>query len=124
MGSWVAFDPTTRFSTIKKAWQHLQQYPRYLAAIAQRLDKLRGHFQRDKQLLVGLRGLGEPLYAECKNNSEAEMRSLELLAFRWLLEEYRVSLFAQKLGTLQPVSEKRLKAMWKDVKASLLDVRS
>jgi ATP-dependent helicase HrpA len=105
-------------------WQHLQQYPRYLSAITQRIEKLRGHFQRDKQLLVGLRELGEPLYAQWQDNSEAEIRSTQLLAFRWLLEEYRVSLFAQKLGTLQPVSEKRLKAMWKEVKTSLLDLRS
>ena len=105
-------------------WQYLQQYPRYLTAIDQRLEKLRGHFQRDKQLLVGLRELSEPLYAQWKNNHDAEMRSEQLLAFRWLLEEYRVSLFAQKLGTLQPVSEKRLKAMWQEVKTSLLDVSS
>ena len=105
-------------------WQHLQQYPRYLSAIQQRLEKLRGHYQRDKQLLVGLRELGEPLYAEWTNNNDAAMRSAGLLAFRWLLEEYRVSLFAQKLGTLQPVSEKRLKAMWQEIKTSLLDVRS
>ena len=32
-------------------------------------------------------------------------------AFRWLLEEYRVSLFAQELGTAQPVSDKRLRAL-------------
>ncbi|WP_366057762.1 ATP-dependent RNA helicase HrpA [Oceanicoccus sp.] len=105
-------------------WQYLQQYPRYLTAIDQRLEKLRGHFQRDKQLLVGLRELSEPLYAQWKNNHDAEIRSEQLLAFRWLLEEYRVSLFAQKLGTLQPVSEKRLKAMWQEVKTSLLDVSS
>ncbi len=31
--------------------------------------------------------------------------------FRWLLEEFRVSIFAQELGTAQPVSEKRLRAL-------------
>ena len=37
--------------------------------------------------------------------------------YRWMLEEFRVSLFAQQLGTRQAVSEKRLKARWLDVLA-------
>lgn len=40
----------------------------------------------------------------------------ELLKFRWLLEEYRVSLFAQQLGTSQPVSAKRLEKQWELVR--------
>jgi len=32
-------------------------------------------------------------------------------AFRWLLEEFRISLFAQELGTAQPVSAPRLRAL-------------
>jgi len=36
----------------------------------------------------------------------------ELVHYRWLLEEYRVSLFAQTLKTAEPVSAKRLKAAW------------
>lgn len=32
--------------------------------------------------------------------------------FRWMMEEYRVQVFAQELGTAQPVSVKRLQAMW------------
>lgn len=105
-------------------WDQLQQYPRYLTAIIQRLEKLRGHLQRDKQLSVGLKALSEPLYSEWRDNRDAAVRSESLLQFRWLLEEYRVSLFAQTLGTSQAVSEKRLKEQWKLVKQSLLDVRS
>jgi ATP-dependent helicase HrpA len=104
-------------------WDDLQQYPRYLNAILQRLEKLRGHFVRDKTLSVGLKALSEPLYSEWKDNRDALSRSELLLDFRWLLEEYRVSLFAQNLGTRQAVSEKRLKEFWKQVKQSLLDVR-
>jgi ATP-dependent helicase HrpA len=51
---------------------------------------------------------------------QAEQLSPLLVEYRWLLEEFRVSLFAQQLGTLQPVSEKRLKAMLADVKKSLI----
>jgi ATP-dependent helicase HrpA len=35
-------------------------------------------------------------------------------AFRWMLEEFRVSVFAQELGTAQPVSAKRLEALFED----------
>ncbi|MGK0498797.1 MAG: ATP-dependent helicase HrpA [Oceanicoccus sp.] len=104
-------------------WSQLQQYPRYLQAIIQRLEKLRGHYQRDKQLSVNLQALSEPLYQQWSSNQDAALRSQSLLAFRWQMEEYRVSLFAQHLGTLQAVSEKRLKNQWQEVKASLLDVR-
>jgi ATP-dependent helicase HrpA len=105
-------------------WDKLQQYPRYLIAIEQRLEKLHGHFQRDKTLLASLTALSEPLYRTWQDNREAASRSEALLEFRWLLEEYRVSLFAQNLGTRQAVSEKRLKELWKTVKQTLLDVRS
>lgn len=105
-------------------WEHLQQYPRYLEAVLQRLEKLRGNFQRDKQLLPVLQGICEPFYQEWSDNRAAASRSQLLLDYRWLLEEFRVSLFAQKLGTRQPVSEKRLKQQWQLVKKSLLNISS
>jgi ATP-dependent helicase HrpA len=43
----------------------------------------------------------------------------ELQGFRWLLEEYRVSLFAQELRTAVPVSEKRLDEQWARVQPAL-----
>lgn len=109
---------------IDTPWEHLQEYPRYLQAIEQRIDKLRGHFQRDKQLLQGLQALTEPLVKEWVSNADAARRSEALLAYRWMLEEYRVSLFAQRLGTKQPVSEKRLKEQWRKVQESLLKLSS
>ncbi len=109
---------------IDTPWQHLREYPRFLKAIAQRLEKLRGHFQRDKQLQAGLQALTEPLLAQWHSNADAARRSEALLEYRWLLEEYRVSLFAQKLGTRWPVSEKRLKEHWRRVEASLLNLSS
>ena len=103
-------------------WQQLEHFPRYLKAIQQRLEKLRGHYQRDKQLSMVLAALSEPLYKEWQDNQQAAIRSELLLEFRWLLEEFRVSLFAQTLGTQQPVSEKRLREQWKVVKRSLATV--
>ncbi len=99
-------------------WHWLEQYPRYLQAIELRLEKLQGNFQKDKQQLPPVQALQEPLQAAWKNNAEAALQGEDLLQFRWLLEEYRVSLFAQQLGTQQPVSEKRLRALWKQIKQS------
>lgn len=104
--------------------EYLEQYPRYLQAVIQRLDKLRGHYQRDKQLSISLNNLSDPLNEIWVNNGDAMMRSEQLLAFRWQMEEFRVSLFAQQLGTRTAVSEKRLREQWKQVKASLLDLSS
>ncbi len=47
-----------------------------------------------------------------KDYQQQRRSTVELTVFRWLLEEYRVSLFAQQLGTKQPVSEKRIKQAW------------
>ena len=105
-------------------FEQLQQYPRYLQAVQQRIEKFRGHFQRDRQLSTTLRELSEPLYQQWQDNAEPQARSALLVEYRWLLEEYRVSLFAQQLGTTRPVSEKRLRELWKEVKHSLLTLSS
>lgn len=93
-------------------WQWLQQYPRYLQAVEQRLEKLQGHYQRDRKLAPGLEKLTSQLLGRWVDNSDAQWRSEQLLRYRWLLEEYRVSLFAQQLGTREPVSQKRLLEQW------------
>jgi ATP-dependent helicase HrpA len=43
---------------------------------------------------------------------------VSIVEYRWLLEELRVSLFAQQLGTVRPVSSKRLEAAWRKALAS------
>ena len=102
-------------------WHWLQQYPRYLEGISRRLEKLQGHYQRDRKLAPALDKLTNQLMEHWKDNSDAAWRSKELLHYRWLLEEYRVSLFAQQLGTVEPVSEKRLQEHWKRVQQDLLN---
>jgi ATP-dependent helicase HrpA len=92
------------------AYAQLQHLPRYLKAVVLRLDKLRGDPARDAQRLAELRPL-EQRYtrrlAELKG-----VRDARLDEYRWLLEELRVSLFAQELRTPQPVSAKRLDKAW------------
>jgi ATP-dependent helicase HrpA len=75
-----------------------------------RLDKLRADPARDGQRLAELRPL-EQRYtrrlAELKGQADARLEE-----YRWLLEELRISLFAQELRTPQPVSVKRLDKVW------------
>jgi hypothetical protein len=74
----------------------LQHLPRYLKAIALRLDKLRADPARDAQRLAELRPL-EQRYAWLEAGRAAGARDARIDEFRWLLEELRVSLFAQEL---------------------------
>lgn len=90
--------------------QRLQQYPRYLSALLQRLEKMRGNYQKDRQATLSLAGFQAKLADQL---GSADMPTdVALNDYRWMLEEWRVSLFAQGLGTAYPVSEKRLKAAW------------
>ncbi|MDN8615705.1 ATP-dependent RNA helicase HrpA [Variovorax ginsengisoli] len=91
-------------------WPRLQHFARYLKAIILRLDKLRADPARDAQRLAELRPQEQRywrLLAERKGAADERMSE-----FRWLLEELRVSFFAQELRTPQPVSVKRLDKLW------------
>lgn len=91
----------------------LEQYPRYLAAIGYRIDKLRGNLARDRQNTEEVHRF-EERYLALGRASGGVMPGEEFDAYRWMLEEYRVSLFAQPLGTSVPVSAKRLERLWQD----------
>ena len=91
-------------------WTQLQHYARYLKAIVLRLDKYRADPARDAAKLLELKPQDQRywrLVAERKGAVDDRM-----LEFRWLLEELRVSFFAQELRTPQPVSVKRLDKAW------------
>nr|WP_279343643.1 ATP-dependent RNA helicase HrpA [Variovorax terrae] len=94
-------------------WAQLQHVPRYLKAITLRLDKLRADPARDAARLAELRPQEQRywrLVAERKGAVDDRMQE-----FRWLLEELRVSFFAQELRTPQPVSVKRLDKAWAQI---------
>jgi len=94
-------------------WAQLQHLPRYLKAITLRLDKWRSDPARDAQRLAELRPLEQRFLrtlAERKGAADARLDE-----YRWLLEELRVSLFAQELRTPQPVSVKRLDKAWEQL---------
>jgi ATP-dependent helicase HrpA len=93
-------------------WRQLHHLPRYLKAIAHRLDRLPGTLARDRQLMVSVQEIEQEyreLRAELPVGGPADEGLREI---RWMIEELRVNLFAQGLGTAYPVSDKRIfKAM-------------
>ena len=94
----------------------LRQYPRYLKAILKRLEKLAGDAHKDRALRLQIQSLWDDYKELLKKNGS----SAELIEFRWMLEEFRVSLFAQDLGTAYPVSEKRLAKRFSEIKGKLV----
>jgi ATP-dependent helicase HrpA len=94
-------------------FERLQHYPRYLKAIALRLDKARNDPVRDTRLMADWQALGKPWERERNATLKSgQPQDAFLDEFRWLLEELRVALFAQELKTSSPVSVKRLQKMW------------
>ena len=120
----IAFDLLEGLNDIKNHLEHLvypsfldelsfdelRQYPRYLKGILNRLEKLKQNPAKDRQLRLEM----QPLWLEYQQQRKKHGTSEKLHKFRWMLEELRVSLFSQHLGTAYPVSVKRLKNEWKD----------
>ena len=93
----------------------LREYPRYLKAIEQRFEKIGAQLQRDRVWSGELAGYWEQYQARLKKHQQEGKRDPELIQYRWMLEEYRVSLWAQQLGTKMPTSDKRLNKQWSQV---------
>ncbi|WP_435607813.1 ATP-dependent RNA helicase HrpA [Pseudomonas knackmussii] len=93
----------------------LKEIPRYLKAVEQRLDKVAGQVQRDRVWSGEMAGYWDQYKARQAKHAQEGKRDPELTLYRWMLEEYRVSLFAQQLGTKMPVSDKRLTKQWSQV---------
>ena len=93
----------------------LMEYPRYFKALNQRLEKYPRQSEKDAQWSRMLEWWWQR-YQSRKQLLEAQHKSAEQIdAFRWMLEELRVSLFAQALGTRYPISEKRVEKAWHEM---------
>ena len=94
----------------------LQQYPRYFKAMLVRLEKAPSQVQKDKLGIGELADLWQK-YDQWldKHGAHQGVICAELIQYRWMLEELRVSIFAQTLKTHLPVSKKRLNKQWLEV---------
>jgi ATP-dependent helicase HrpA len=109
--------PTGFIGFIPLEW--LRHYPRYFKAMIARLDKLQGNLQKDKLSQLNIMNWQEQ-YEALINQLPADLNCFpEVLPLNWMMQEYRVSMFAQELGTQIPISEKRWKAQLALAKASI-----
>ncbi|HEX7914671.1 DUF3418 domain-containing protein, partial [Rudaea sp.] len=90
----------------------LQHFPRYLKAMRLRAERLRQDATRDQARMLTVCGYWRE-YLKRRASGDADPSLLEEL--RWLIEELRVSLFAQELKTAEPVSPKRLNKLVEDL---------
>lgn len=93
-------------------YERIQQLPRYLKAISQRLEKARQDRQSDQTKMLQVLPFWDRYWTTVKDSNGTKLNLPEFDEFRWSLEEFRVSVFAQPLKTLYPISAKRLERAW------------
>lgn len=98
---------------VENDYGQLTHFPRYLKAINVRLEKLRADPARDTRLMAEWAQAAAPWQRALKDRQKNI--DPKMTEFRWLLEELRVSLFAQELRTPMPVSVKRLQKVWESM---------
>ena len=89
----------------------LRHYARYLRGVAIRLERARTNPAGDREKETRLAPYWQH-YQTAVTDKSGKYDAAALADYRWMVEEYRVSLFAQELHTPQPVSPKRLDAVW------------
>ncbi|MGW6726724.1 ATP-dependent RNA helicase HrpA [Nocardia sp. NPDC055029] len=86
----------------------LRELPRYLLAAAQRLESLPGSAVRDRQGMAEVDRMLAAYDKLVRSLPEGRRNARDVTEIWWMIEELRVSLFAQKIGTPYPVSAKRI----------------
>ena len=97
-------------------WDKLAHLPRYLSAMRLRLEKYGSNAERDERHMAAVERLWKMHQERQEKHRKAGVHDPQLAEFRWLIEELRVSLFAQELKTPMPVSVKRLEKLWQGVR--------
>ncbi len=90
----------------------LSQLPRYLRAMVRRLERLQQDPVRDRRPALEAQRVSRRWRDHL---AQGRPQTPGFRRYRWLTEEYRVSLFAQALGTAEPVSAQRLDRLWAEV---------
>jgi ATP-dependent helicase HrpA len=98
---------------LETPYAQLVHFPRYLKGVALRIDKLRADPARDARQAAELQPLAQQYQRAL--SQRGGVFDPRLSEFRWLLEELRISLFAQELRTPMPVSVKRLHKVWESM---------
>ncbi|WP_273432714.1 ATP-dependent RNA helicase HrpA [Chitinibacter tainanensis] len=96
-------------------WEQLPRLPLYLKAMKIRLEKRVQNPSRDGQRGAEINELMQRYTTEIEKWQREGRDTLPLMPFRWMIEELRISLFAQELRTPYPVSVKRLDKIWAEI---------
>ncbi len=99
----------------RAGWERLSRYPRYLEALRLRLERIATGGANDARRCAEIAPLWRRYVVRAAAHRARGRHDPELERYRWMIEEYRVSLFAQRLGTAEPVSRQRLDAQWRRV---------
>ncbi len=107
---------TKQFIT-ENTLERLKHFPRYLKACSTRIEKYLNNAQRDLTQMTSWQQAASPYFKMLKTLHQKKNNVIDskLQEYRWLLEELRVSLFAQELKTPFPVSVKRLQKVWQSM---------
>lgn len=100
---------------VSEAGEWLEEYPRYMEAALIRLEKAPRERMRDQMHMQEVQDFEARLAARRESQRRGGHEDPELVEFGWWIEELRVSLFAQQLGTRMPVSVKRLERRWMEL---------
>jgi len=97
-------------------WEQLQHVPRYLKALRLRIEKQPANPDRDGKNAASVGVLWQKWQDKVNALLQANLDvPQDIQNYRWLIEELRVSLFAQELKTPFPISIKRLEKTWADI---------
>jgi ATP-dependent helicase HrpA len=109
----VEFKPSQFLAELEpKRWQ---EYPRYLKALQVRLERLPNNLNRDVLACADIQKCWQQ-YQQKRIDYQARSINIQPLDdYRWLLEEYRTSLFSQPMKTAVPISNERLNKLWQQL---------
>lgn len=105
--------PKTYLSHI--SWFRLCQYTRYMKSVEIRLEKYQRELPQQKLYSAQINEWEQLWQAKSAYYLTQYKYDNHLAAFRWLIEEYRISVFSQQIKTLESVSQKRMKQKWQDL---------
>ncbi len=97
-------------------YKRLTSFPRYLQACSIRYDKMSREMANERRYVPLLTQWWQSYQDRYKKFEAQGIFDRDLENFRWLIEEQRVSWYAQQLGTLETVSEKRLNKVWEAIR--------
>jgi ATP-dependent helicase HrpA len=96
-------------------YKHLKDYPRFLKCLEVRAEKLAHAAGKDRQWMREMAPLQKKWRERSAAAREPGRPDPRLEEIRWMLEDLRVSLFAQQLGTAYPGSVKRIEPRWREL---------